>query len=91
MCTLGIRCSLRSKYSDNLLIFFSVEMPRGLVQLGSVTGKIAGTKRLYLLTGTLAAAVGPKQLQLQSIVYVFGGIRVSSFTTFEQLFLRLIT
>lgn len=63
-----MRCSLRSKYSERRLIFFSVEMPRGFVQLGSVTGKIAGTNRLYLLIGTLAAVVGPIQLQLQSII-----------------------
>lgn len=55
-------------------MFFSVEIPRGFVQLGSVTGKIAGTSRLYLLTGTLAAAVGPKQLQLQSITDFFAYI-----------------
>lgn len=43
-------------------------MLTGFRALGSVTGKIAGTSRLYLFTGTLAAVATPKQLQLTSML-----------------------
>ena len=62
---------MRPRYSDSLLMFFSTPTESGLSGLGSVTGNMAGTSRLYRFTGTLAAVATPKQLHPTSIFVRF--------------------